>query len=218
MNRWQPIKSIQTICYRYIPLCIAASFVLCSYFFASFSPAHSTIKKLIKNRAMLVFFFFFCEYAVLVYAGTLISGTHCSRIFSDCDKKACRLQSPNFPGVYPRNLTCYYAVRQVRTYSLYSTLVLLSYVAGGSSSEETKTKNEIAIVLNYVIDTRTRYMLRLYSCLQQFGFERNFIRKRNTGSNFLERMLSQVTAHQLVFLHSILTSHKPSILQQKTIL
>ncbi|ERL86657.1 hypothetical protein D910_04063, partial [Dendroctonus ponderosae] len=46
------------------------------------------------------------------YLGELISGTYCSRIFSDCDKKHCRLQSPNFPGVYPRNLTCYYAVRQ----------------------------------------------------------------------------------------------------------
>ncbi|XP_037044522.1 uncharacterized protein LOC119080330 isoform X2 [Bradysia coprophila] len=46
------------------------------------------------------------------YLGTLIHGTYCSRIFSDCDKKVCRLQSPNYPGVYPRNLTCYYAVRQ----------------------------------------------------------------------------------------------------------
>ncbi|CAD6214644.1 GSCOCG00004158001-RA-CDS [Cotesia congregata] len=46
------------------------------------------------------------------YLGDLISGTYCSRIFSDCDKKKCRLQSPNFPGLYPRNLTCYYAVRQ----------------------------------------------------------------------------------------------------------
>ncbi|XP_045473238.1 uncharacterized protein LOC123679795 [Harmonia axyridis] len=46
------------------------------------------------------------------YLGDLITGTYCSRIFSDCDKKHCRLQSPNFPGVYPRNLTCYYAVRQ----------------------------------------------------------------------------------------------------------
>ncbi|XP_068086166.1 uncharacterized protein [Anabrus simplex] len=46
------------------------------------------------------------------YLGELISGTYCSRIFSDCDRKMCRLQSPNFPGVYPRNLTCYYAVRQ----------------------------------------------------------------------------------------------------------
>jgi hypothetical protein len=41
-----------------------------------------------------------------------MAGTYCSRLFTDCDRKACRLQSPNFPGVYPRNLTCYYAVRQ----------------------------------------------------------------------------------------------------------
>ncbi|XP_034252520.1 uncharacterized protein LOC117652003 [Thrips palmi] len=46
------------------------------------------------------------------YLGDLIAGTYCSRLFSDCDRKPCRLQSPNFPGVYPRNLTCYYAVRQ----------------------------------------------------------------------------------------------------------
>ncbi|XP_058457818.1 uncharacterized protein LOC131434755 isoform X2 [Malaya genurostris] len=46
------------------------------------------------------------------YLGDLMPGTYCSRIFTNCDKKACRLQSPNFPGVYPRNLTCYFAVRQ----------------------------------------------------------------------------------------------------------
>ncbi|XP_036139984.1 uncharacterized protein LOC118644124 [Monomorium pharaonis] len=46
------------------------------------------------------------------FLGDLISGTYCSRIFTDCDRKKCRLQSPNFPGLYPRNLTCYYAVRQ----------------------------------------------------------------------------------------------------------
>lgn len=44
------------------------------------------------------------------FLGELIDGTYCSRIFTDCDKKKCRLQSPNFPGLYPRNLTCYYAV------------------------------------------------------------------------------------------------------------
>lgn len=46
------------------------------------------------------------------YLGDLMQGTYCSRIFTNCDKKACRLQSPNFPGIYPRNLTCYFAVRQ----------------------------------------------------------------------------------------------------------
>ncbi|XP_035794280.1 uncharacterized protein LOC118467651 isoform X1 [Anopheles albimanus] len=48
----------------------------------------------------------------LYYLGDLMQGTFCSRIFTNCDKKVCRLQSPNFPGIYPRNLTCYFAVRQ----------------------------------------------------------------------------------------------------------
>lgn len=48
------------------------------------------------------------------YLGKLIQGTYCSRVFSDCEKRACRMQSPNYPGTYPRNLTCFYAVRQVR--------------------------------------------------------------------------------------------------------
>lgn len=55
---------------------------------------------------------------VKYYLGDLIPGTYCSRIFSDCNKKPCRLQSPNFPGIYPRNLTCYYAVRQVSSISI----------------------------------------------------------------------------------------------------
>jgi len=46
------------------------------------------------------------------YLGDLISGTYCSRLYSDCLRRPCRLQSPNFPGIYPRNITCYYAVRQ----------------------------------------------------------------------------------------------------------
>lgn len=47
------------------------------------------------------------------YLGDLIPSTYCSRIYNGCDKKLCRIQSPNFPGTYPRNLTCYYAIRQV---------------------------------------------------------------------------------------------------------
>lgn len=47
------------------------------------------------------------------YLGDLLQNTYCSRKYSNCDKKLCRLQSPNFPGIYPRNLTCYYVVRQV---------------------------------------------------------------------------------------------------------
>ncbi|CAG9759748.1 unnamed protein product [Ceutorhynchus assimilis] len=76
------------------------------------------------------------------YLGELIAGTYCSRIFSDCDKKHCRLQSPNFPGIYPRNLTCYYAVRQheippanIPTYTTRDA-VILKFCGGGEAVPE----------------------------------------------------------------------------------
>uniref|UniRef100_T1JBM8 CUB domain-containing protein n=1 Tax=Strigamia maritima TaxID=126957 RepID=T1JBM8_STRMM len=40
--------------------------------------------------------------------GKLIPGTVCDRQFPDCQN--CFLQSPNYPGVYPRNLRCKYYV------------------------------------------------------------------------------------------------------------
>ncbi|XP_046402896.1 uncharacterized protein LOC124168676 [Ischnura elegans] len=51
---------------------------------------------------------------VYLHLGDLIPGTFCSRLFGSCDRRACALQSPNYPGLYPRNLTCYFAVRQHR--------------------------------------------------------------------------------------------------------
>ncbi|XP_071449874.1 uncharacterized protein [Hetaerina americana] len=52
--------------------------------------------------------------ALPLHLGDLIPGTFCSRLFGGCDRRACALQSPNYPGLYPRNLTCYFAVRQHR--------------------------------------------------------------------------------------------------------
>ncbi|XP_059482950.1 uncharacterized protein LOC132201076 [Neocloeon triangulifer] len=46
--------------------------------------------------------------------GMLVPGTYCDRIFTRCDTRKCRLQSPNFPGIYPRNVTCRYAIVQLR--------------------------------------------------------------------------------------------------------
>ena len=40
-----------------------------------------------------------------------MSNTDCSRILQGCRAKSCVLQSPNFPGFYPRNVTCYYLVK-----------------------------------------------------------------------------------------------------------
>ena len=34
----------------------------------------------------------------------------CARTFSDCVARRCRIQSPNYPGFYPRNTTCAYHV------------------------------------------------------------------------------------------------------------
>lgn len=48
------------------------------------------------------------------WRGELVNGTYCDRILTRCDTRACRLQSPNYPGVYPRNVTCYYKVEHNR--------------------------------------------------------------------------------------------------------
>ncbi|KAH8286094.1 hypothetical protein KR054_002518, partial [Drosophila jambulina] len=81
------------------------------------------------------------------YLGDLIPGTYCSRIFSDCDKKSCRLQSPNFPGIYPRNLTCYYAVRQHDVPHGKHALILVKQPKGNLvwiSTQETAAANKMA--------------------------------------------------------------------------
>ncbi|XP_049958183.1 uncharacterized protein LOC126474750, partial [Schistocerca serialis cubense] len=44
--------------------------------------------------------------------GEAVPGTYCSRNFYECYRKTCRLQSPNYPGMYPRNVTCYLTLRQ----------------------------------------------------------------------------------------------------------
>lgn len=44
--------------------------------------------------------------------GSPVPGTYCSRNFYECHKKQCRVQSPNYPGEYPRNASCLITVRQ----------------------------------------------------------------------------------------------------------
>lgn len=44
--------------------------------------------------------------------GQVSPGTYCTRKFEECYRKPCRLQSPNYPGMYPRNVTCYWSLRQ----------------------------------------------------------------------------------------------------------
>ncbi|XP_066582261.1 uncharacterized protein [Prorops nasuta] len=44
--------------------------------------------------------------------GSRVPGTYCSREFYECHLKRCRVQSPNYPGEYPRNASCFVTLRQ----------------------------------------------------------------------------------------------------------
>ena len=44
--------------------------------------------------------------------GELVPGTYCSRVLDSCHRKRCKIQSPNYPGLYPRNVSCYFTIRQ----------------------------------------------------------------------------------------------------------
>ena len=44
--------------------------------------------------------------------GRVSPGTYCTRQFEECHRNKCRLQSPNYPGMYPRNVSCYWTIRQ----------------------------------------------------------------------------------------------------------
>ncbi|CAL4068032.1 unnamed protein product [Meganyctiphanes norvegica] len=46
------------------------------------------------------------------YLGVPRGGTVCDQVFESCDRRKCRVQSPNFPGLYPRNITCQYTIKQ----------------------------------------------------------------------------------------------------------
>ncbi|KFM67204.1 hypothetical protein X975_24766, partial [Stegodyphus mimosarum] len=47
-----------------------------------------------------------------VHLGNMVGNTYCDRSFKNCDKKKCFIRSPNFPGLYLRNFTCSYMIRQ----------------------------------------------------------------------------------------------------------
>jgi len=37
-------------------------------------------------------------------------GTYCDRVFRDCRLQTCYVQSPGYPGIYPRNLRCRFMI------------------------------------------------------------------------------------------------------------
>lgn len=47
-----------------------------------------------------------------VHLGNPVANTYCDRTFVNCDRKKCLIRSPNFPGLYLRNFTCNFFIRQ----------------------------------------------------------------------------------------------------------
>ncbi|KFM67132.1 hypothetical protein X975_25882, partial [Stegodyphus mimosarum] len=62
------------------------------------------------------------------YLGDPIPGTYCDRQFLDClgVNRKCRIRTPNFPGFYPRNITCLFYIRQSSAPEGYKTRIVLS--------------------------------------------------------------------------------------------
>lgn len=46
------------------------------------------------------------------HLGNTVANTYCDRTFANCDRKKCLIRSPNFPGLYLRNFTCNFFIRQ----------------------------------------------------------------------------------------------------------
>lgn len=46
------------------------------------------------------------------HLGNPVANTYCDRTFVNCDRKKCLIRSPNFPGLYLRNFTCNFFIRQ----------------------------------------------------------------------------------------------------------
>lgn len=55
-----------------------------------------------------------CALKINWFLSPFPSGTICDRIFLNCDEYRCAVQSPNFPGLYPRHVTCHYLIKQTR--------------------------------------------------------------------------------------------------------
>lgn len=47
-----------------------------------------------------------------IWLGETTQSSYCNRFLSGCDKRHCIIRSPNYPGIYPRNLTCVYRITQ----------------------------------------------------------------------------------------------------------
>jgi len=104
------------------------------------------------------------------WRGQMITGSYCDRILDQCDRKLCRVQSPNFPGAYPRNVTCYYRIEQRTAPKSKRALIVVRQ----PNAHKIHIKDQ---VINYDRSQRTlRYVLSL--CDKMYVFPKSSIKNR----------------------------------------
>lgn len=92
------------------------------------------------------------------WRGQMITGSYCDRILEQCDRKPCRVQSPNFPGAYPRNVTCYYRIEQRTVPKSKRALIVVRQ----PNAHKIHIKDQ---VINYDRSQRTlRYVITILQC------------------------------------------------------
>ncbi|XP_022251552.1 uncharacterized protein LOC106467644 [Limulus polyphemus] len=60
------------------------------------------------------------------YFGNKEAATFCSRQYKNCVRKKCLIRSPNFPGTYPRNITCNYLIKEDNVVAGFQNQIILS--------------------------------------------------------------------------------------------
>jgi hypothetical protein len=64
-----------------------------------------------ERRDLLHLLFRYGPHGNPVERGEVVPGSYCSRDFEACHRRRCKIQSPNYPGLFPRNVTCHFTIR-----------------------------------------------------------------------------------------------------------
>lgn len=102
--------------------------------------------------------------------GEVVPGTYCSRNFYECYRKRCRLQSPNYPGMYPRNVTCYLSLRQKEVPTCkHAMIVVRQENSHKMQIKVSSRRDEITFSFSIFTDGRAHFRLSIM-CRRPFLF------------------------------------------------
>jgi hypothetical protein len=124
--------------------------------------------------------------------GRVSPGTYCTRQFEECYRNKCRLQSPNYPGMYPRNVSCYWTIRQKTVPTCKHAMISVSQ----ENSHKSLVKRSIASL------NKTARTVRAWSGNQNIASRRKYSYTSVLSINVeaTRRMLLQRSSSQLCFI------------------